>query len=281
LAEVPLVKANSTKLKGKIMICRYFEEGEKLDVAGLNIVTVLIDRSETELTEVALNEWRTGLNGPPHRHGQKEQIFFVVSGAGEITVGDETFDGNPQDLFYVPSGVTHQTNSTGEEPLRYLLFNAFTNFEKEGHASFAEHIAKVKETRRKQADTQQADVASAGEGAAQKKKGKYVKGISGGKRSDSSYGSTTLLLDRSETQRCEATVVSLSAENKQASATHEDQEQTWFVLSGAGAVTVGDETEQVKEGNVLFVPRNTQHFAEAGPEGLNYLCLATLVTEEK
>lgn len=263
------------------MICRYFEEGEKLDVAGLNVVTVLIDRSETELTEVALNEWRTGLNGPPHRHGQKEQIFFVVSGAGEITVGGETFEGNPQDFFYLPSGVTHQTNSTGEEPLRYLLFNAFSNFDKEGHASFADHIAKVKETRRKQADTQQADVATAGEGAAQEKKGKYVKGMSGDGSFDSAYGSTILLLDRTEAERCEATVVSLSAGNKGAAVVHEDMEQTWFVLSGAGSVTVGDETEPVKAGDVVFVPRNVEHAAEAGQEGLTYLCLATLVTEGK
>ncbi|MHC4573207.1 MAG: cupin domain-containing protein [Planctomycetota bacterium] len=262
------------------MICRYYEEGEKLNVADLNLITVLIDRSETELTEVALNEWKTGLNGPPHRHGQKEQIFFVVSGAGDITVGGETFAGKPKDMFYVPSGVTHQTNSTGAEPLQYLLFNAFSNSDKEGHATFAEHIAKVKDTRRKQADTQQADVTEV-EGAAQTKKGKFVSGISAGKRFDAGGGSGVLLLERSEAERCEASVVTMAAGNKGPSTTHQDQEQTWFVLSGRGSVTVGDETEAVKAGNVVFVPRNTQHTAEAGQEGLTYLCLATLVTQGK
>jgi len=257
------------------MICRYYEEGEKLNVADLNLITVLIDRSETELTEVALNEWRTGLNGPPHRHGVKEQIFFVVSGSGEITLGKETFAGKPHDMFYVPSGVTHQTNSTGEVPLQYLLFNAFSNSDKEGHATFAEHIAKVKDTRRKQADTQQADVTEV-EGEAQSKKGKYVGGVSAGERSDFDWGSRTVLLDRSEAERCEATVLSVSP-GKELTQTHQDQEQTLFVLSGQGRVTINNEMEAIKEGNVVFVPRSAKESVQAGPEGLTYLCLGTTV----
>jgi len=47
------------------MICRNYHTGQKLDVAGLNEITVLIDRSETQLTEVGWNSWRKGLEGPP------------------------------------------------------------------------------------------------------------------------------------------------------------------------------------------------------------------------
>ena len=61
------------------MINRYRKDGQKLDVAGLNEITVLIDRTESELTEVALNEWRSGLEGPPHSHAEKDQIFYIVS----------------------------------------------------------------------------------------------------------------------------------------------------------------------------------------------------------
>jgi len=262
------------------VICRYYQQGQKLNVADLNLITVLIDRSETELTEVALNEWRTGLNGPPHRHGQKEQIFFVVAGQGEIKLGDEKFEGNINDFFYVPSGLTHQTNSTGEGPLQYLLFNAFANFDKEGHATFAEHIAKVKETRRKQADTQQADV-TADEGAAQDKKGKYIHALETDRRFEIPGGSIALLLDRSEAERCEATVVTISADEKSPQLSLEDEELTLFVLSGTGSAMVGDETTQVKKGDVLFVPRNTAFGLQAGPDGLRYLSLGTIVNPGK
>jgi len=263
------------------MICRYYKEGEKLNVADLNMITVLIDRSETELTEVALNEWRTGINGPPHRHGQKEQVFFIVAGSGDITVGGETSSGVVNDMFYVPSGVTHQTNSTGAEPLQYLLFNAFTNADKEGHASFADHISKVKDTRRRQAQTQQADVAAAVEGAAQNKKGKFVKGMKGQKRIESDYGSNILLLDRRETERCETIVVSLKANKKTPSASHKDIELTLFVLSGQGSAAIGNQTHEVKQGDVLFVPRNSAFSLNAGADGLTYLSLATIVEKGK
>ena len=133
------------------MICRFFEDGQKLNVADLNEITVLVDRSETALTEVALNQWPSQLKGPPHLHEKKEQMFFIVSGAGLVRVGDQTFEVKPNDLVYVPAAAKHQTIATSAEPLRYLLFNAFADSDKEGHASFAEHVEKVKNTRKEQA----------------------------------------------------------------------------------------------------------------------------------
>jgi len=76
-------------------------------------------------------------------------------------------------------------------------------------------------------------------------------------------------------------VVSLPAGNKGAGVVHEDREQTLFVLSGTGSATVGGETEQLKAGNVVFVPRNTAHGIEAGREDLTYLCLSTIVDTDK
>jgi len=262
------------------MICTNYREGEKLDVAGLNEITVLIDRSETELTEVAYNEWRKELNGPPHQHGQKEQIFFVVSGVGTIKIADEAFEVKANDLLYVPAGVTHQTINLADEPLGYILFNAFSDSDKEGHASFADHIAKVKATRREQADSQQAGVGAA-EKAASGKKGKYVSDISAGKCFEFGSNSTVLVIDRAESERCETTVVSWPAGSKGALVAHDDKEQTFFVLSGSGFVTVGDQRKAVKQGDVVFVPRNTAHTTEAGAEELTYLCLNTVVRKSK
>ena len=138
------------------MICRHFKQGQKLNVADLNEITVLIDRSETELTEVALNSWKAGLDGPPHFHDQKEQLFFITQGNGVVKIGDAAYSAAVGDLFYVPAGVVHQTVTGDGLPLEYLLFNAFLSEDKEGHASFADHIEKVKATRKLQAQTQQA-----------------------------------------------------------------------------------------------------------------------------
>jgi len=39
------------------MIHRHYDQGPQLNVENLNFITVIIDRSETSLTEVALNTW--------------------------------------------------------------------------------------------------------------------------------------------------------------------------------------------------------------------------------
>ena len=139
------------------MICRRYNEGPRLDVAGLNEIVVIVDRGETARTEVGLNTWRAGLAGPRHKHEQKEQTFFVTAGSGWVVVGDEKRPVRCGDVVFVPAGVEHQTIAGADGPLEYLLFNTFLSDDKEGHKSFAEHIDKVKATRRAQADRAQTD----------------------------------------------------------------------------------------------------------------------------
>ena len=107
------------------MIHRYYKQGQHLNVAGLNQMIVAIDRSETELTEVALNQWPAGLNGPPHKHDEKEQLFYVTSGEGIVKVGKKQFSVKSGNLIYIPLRVVHQTITTSAEPLCYMLFIVF------------------------------------------------------------------------------------------------------------------------------------------------------------
>ena len=134
------------------MICRRYNEGQRLDVAGLNQIIVVLDRSETARTEIGLNRWRAGLVGPRHKHDQKEQTFFVTGGSGWVVLGDEKRRVSRGDVVFIPAAAEHQTIADDEEDLEYLLYNTFLSDEKEGHATFAEHIEKVKSTRRAQAD---------------------------------------------------------------------------------------------------------------------------------
>ena len=261
------------------MINRFYKSGQMLDVAGLNKMIVLLDRSETEMTEVALNEWPPQLDGPPHKHDEKEQIFYITSGEGRVIVGDEKVNVKPGYLIHVPVGVVHQTITTGSEPLCYMLFNMFVTENKEGHVSFADHIEKVKEIRRKQADSGIFSVAGAEQTASAQKKGKFIEDISSGKVYEFGSNQTILLLDRTETEKFEYVVVRWPAGSKGAMVAHKEKEQTFFVLSGNGWVTIGEETEAIKTGSLIFVPRNVKHTTEAGDEELVYLCLNSLVVK--
>lgn len=261
------------------MICRYYQRGQQLEVASLNVVTVLVDRSETQLTEVGWNRWRKGLEGPPHSHEAKEQIFYVTDGEGMVVVGPARYAVKPGSLIYVPPKVVHQTIAAGDVPLSYVLFNAFLDGSKEGHASFAEHIAKVKEVRRQQAASQQASVSGADVSGVADQPGKHLADIHRGRVFDFGSNTSTLLLERNETRRSEVTLVTWPKGNKGALVAHKEKEQTFFVLSGRGQVTIGSETCAVGVGDVIFVPRDTPHTTAAPEVELSYLCFNTLVIE--
>jgi mannose-6-phosphate isomerase-like protein (cupin superfamily) len=261
------------------MICSHYQQGQKLDVAGLNVVTVLVDRSQTELTEVGWNSWRKGLEGPPHSHDAKEQIFYVTDGQGEVVVGKVCYPVEPGSLIYVPPSVIHQTIVSGDAPLSYFLFNAFLNANKEGHASFADHIEKVKQVRRQQAQSQQAAVAGAEARGVSDRPGKHVEDIHQGRVFDFGSNTSTLLLERNDTRRCEVTLVTWLRGNKGDIVAHKETEQTFFVVSGQGQVTIGNETRDVGMGDVIFVPWNTPHMTAAPEVELSYLCFNTMVIE--
>ncbi len=263
------------------MICRYFKEGQKLDVAGLNEITVLIDRTESELTEIALNEWRSGLVGPPHSHTEKDQIFYITSGEGKILLGDDEHDVRPGSVVYVPAGLVHRSTTTSRERLGYILYNIFLTTGKEGHATFKDHIDQVKKIRKMQAEKGISDVYGSEKTNRIAHEPKIIHDITSGKTYDFGSNTTILLLDRTETSKCEFVVVNWPPHTKGAMVAHGEKEQTFFILSGSGKVTVGDETSDVKEGHIVFVPRNTPHTTESGDETLTYLCLNSIITSTK
>ncbi len=59
---------------------------------------------------------------PAHLHHVNEEMFFVLSGAGILRYGDETFALSSGDVVGCPAGTAHahQIINTSDAPLRYL-----------------------------------------------------------------------------------------------------------------------------------------------------------------
>ncbi len=263
------------------MIHRFYREGQKLDVSGLNEITVLVDRSETEMTEIGWNCWRPRLDGPPHKHNDKDQIFYITDGDGIVKLGDRKYEVRPGNIIYVPAGLVHQTITTGNEALCYLLFNVFLSTDKEGHTSFADHIEKVKQIRRKQAETGQAEIDDIEDSGVHILPARFIENISDGKMHDSGASITTFLLDRTQTNRLEFKLVEWPPNSRGAMAADNEKEQTFFIIEGSGTIYIGSEKDQVKPGDLLFVPRNTKHTTETKSDILKYLCLCSIITESE
>jgi len=254
------------------MINRNYKEGEQLDVAGLNKITVLLDRSETESTEIGWNCWTPNQDGPPHKHNDKDQVFYVTGGVGIIKLGDKEYSAEKGCLAYVPAGLVHQTITTTEEKLCYMLFNVFKSENKEGHGTFAEHIEKVKQIRREQADTGNTEVDEEEE-LTDIKEHKYFYDLNEGEKQESGSNSAILLLEREEVNNFELEVINCSPSSKGRMETNSEIEQSFFILKGSGEVTINEETEKVEPGNLVFIPRKTPYATETFDEELVYLCL--------
>ncbi len=83
----------------------------------------LIDRTTSGATQCSLAEEMLppGCAVTPHHHRAIEEIYYVVSGSGLMTVGDETCKVNAGDAVYVPRGHRHTLKNTGAEPIKLIL----------------------------------------------------------------------------------------------------------------------------------------------------------------
>ncbi len=59
-----------------------------------------------------------------HNHPREEQIYIVLSGSGEIQVGEERAPAGPGDVVYLPANVPHGFFNTGSKPAVILNIGA-------------------------------------------------------------------------------------------------------------------------------------------------------------
>ncbi len=251
------------------VISRHFQEGEQVDVAGLNRITILVDRSQTALTEIGWNYWKAGLDGPPHFHDAKEQMFFATEGEAVVTIAGREHRLLPNRLLHVPTGAMHRTVVVGGQPHAYLLFNAFRDSDKEGKASFSDHLAEAKHIRRRQAD--EADQGGAIDWSRIPATGTLAEVDPG--LPPTGTAELVPLIAREDTLRSSAALLRLSA-GAQLALDTDSVEWTLFALAGAGRVTAAETAHPVSQGTVVFVPAATPAAASA-EQGLVCLCLKT------
>jgi mannose-6-phosphate isomerase-like protein (cupin superfamily) len=83
----------------------------------------LIDRTTSGITQCSLAEevLPPGRAVTPHHHNQLEEIYYILSGRGLMTVGDEKREVGAGDAIYVPRGHKHTLENIGAEPIRLLV----------------------------------------------------------------------------------------------------------------------------------------------------------------
>lgn len=99
-------------------------EGEHLRWTGpaAGKVTILIDPQNAGPTGLCVltQSLDPGSMVPVHHHEKAEQVLFIVSGHGRISLEDHEFEARPGATVHVPRGVAHSITNTGDEPLSIL-----------------------------------------------------------------------------------------------------------------------------------------------------------------
>jgi quercetin dioxygenase-like cupin family protein len=75
-------------------------------------------RTSTNAVAMGVEDFAVGGGTPDHSHPHSDEIFFVMSGTGRATVGDEVHDVGPGAAIWIPRGVRHQLTNTGNTVLR-------------------------------------------------------------------------------------------------------------------------------------------------------------------
>lgn len=105
------------------MIITNLKRARVINTAHGSEIRPLIDRTTSEITQCSLAQETLppGCAVTPHRHRQIEEIYYIVSGSGLMTVGDETREVEAGDAVYVPRGQRHTLENTGSDSIKLIL----------------------------------------------------------------------------------------------------------------------------------------------------------------
>lgn len=93
------------------------------------VLNVLGDNQNIKLTGEDTNGQYTlieqnnepGVGIPPHVHENEDEVFQVLEGQVEMSIGDTTTTLNAGDLIFCPRGVAHSWRVVGQEKTRAML----------------------------------------------------------------------------------------------------------------------------------------------------------------
>ena len=73
---------------------------------------------------VAYAMLQEGKSYEAHSHADHEEVYYIISGEGKITIYGETKPLRDGDAVFIPAGSTHSIGNTGKDFLIFLAFSA-------------------------------------------------------------------------------------------------------------------------------------------------------------
>src|SRR5262249_57647812 len=90
------------------------EQAEPIKPFGLDMKILLTTEATGGATSVIMGWHKPGEGPPDHVHFNQEEMFFVVEGTYELTVGDRTATVGPGTMVFIPRNVVHRFRNVGD-----------------------------------------------------------------------------------------------------------------------------------------------------------------------
>lgn len=120
LAPLRAQKRSEFKFSNSPKIVRH-DEGLKLNVIGDN-QNIKLTGQDTNGQFTLIEQFNDpGIGIPPHVHENEDEVFQVLSGEVEMTVGEESVTLMAGDLIFCPRGIPHSWKVVGTEKARAML----------------------------------------------------------------------------------------------------------------------------------------------------------------
>ncbi len=97
------------------------EEGQKLNVIGDN-QTIKLTGKDTKGQYTLIEQYNDpGVGIPPHVHENEDEVFQVLSGEVEMSIGEKSVTLKSGDIIFCPRGIPHSWKVVGQEKARAML----------------------------------------------------------------------------------------------------------------------------------------------------------------
>lgn len=121
---VPRIRQGSAKsvAHAAAMFVSNAREAEPFVAPDLSEIRVLVDRATVGVASVSLAHATVAAGAETvwHRLQATDEIYFVLSGRGLVSVGDESGEVGPGDAVWIPAGVPQKIRALGSVPLTFL-----------------------------------------------------------------------------------------------------------------------------------------------------------------
>lgn len=103
------------------MFIRSLQDAEPFTCAGIQF-GMLLPRDVTDSVEVVWESVRSDQSTPMDRHPTFDQLFYILKGTGEVTIGEEKAVVGPQTLVFIPRNTDHNIVPNSPDGLEYIYF---------------------------------------------------------------------------------------------------------------------------------------------------------------